>query len=126
MIMLLQLDDEVVINKFRITGSKTSIGRRVESDITIDDISVSGDHAILEVEDSVEYEGEHNYYINDLGSTNGTFVNESEAKRQRLKHNDIIRIGWINFRFYDDSLDDALEKTRKIKKSWIPGVFYSK
>ena len=126
MIMLLQLDGEVVVNKFKITGNKTSIGRRIESDITIDDISVSGDHATLEVENSVEYEGEHNYYIHDLGSTNGTFVNESEAKRQRLKHNDLIRIGWVNFRFYDDSLDDALEKTSKIKKSWIPGVFYSK
>ena len=126
MIMLLQLDDDIVTNKFRITGNKTSIGRRVECDITIDDISVSGDHACLEVEDSVEYEGEHNYYITDLGSTNGTFVNESEAKRQRLKHNDIIRVGWVNFRFYDDSLDEELEKTSKIKKSWIPGVFYSK
>ncbi|MCK5336525.1 MAG: FHA domain-containing protein [Gammaproteobacteria bacterium] len=127
MIILLQLDDDVVINKFNITDKKTLIGRRVECDITIDDISVSGEHATLEVEDSVEYEGEFNYYINDLGSTNGTFVNEAEAKRQRLKHNDIIRIGWINFKFYDESKEeDTLEKTSKIKKSWIPGVFIGK
>lgn len=125
--MLLQLDDDVVINKFRITGKKTLIGRRVECDITIDDISVSGEHAALEIEDSVEYDGEFNYYINDLGSTNGSFVNEMEAKRQRLKHNDIIRIGWINFKFYDEAKEDRmLEKTSKIKKSWIPGVFYNK
>lgn len=127
MIMLLQLDDDVVINKFRITEKRTLIGRRVECDITIDDISVSGEHAALEVEDSVEYDGEFNYYIKDLGSTNGSFVNEMEAKRQRLKHNDIIRIGWINFKFWDEEKEDhTLEKTSKIKKSWIPGVFYSK
>lgn len=126
MIMLLQLDDDVVVNKFRIGESKTLIGRRVECDITIDDISVSGEHASLERENSVEYEGEFNYYIHDLGSTNGTFVNDVEANRQRLKHNDIIRIGWVNFKFYDESKDEVLEKTSKIKKSWIPGVFYSK
>lgn len=125
--MLLQLDDDIVINKFRIMDKRTLIGRRVECDITIDDISVSGEHAALEIEDSVEYDGEFNYYINDLGSTNGSFVNEMEAKRQRLKHNDIIRIGWINFKFYDEAKEDhVLEKTSKIKKSWIPGVFYGK
>jgi len=126
MIMLLQLDGDVVINKFKITENKTLVGRRVECDITIDDISVSGEHASLERENSVEYEGEFNYYILDLGSTNGTFVNDVEANRQRLKHNDIIRIGWVNFKFYDEAKDEALEKTSKIKKSWIPGVFYSK
>lgn len=125
--MLLQLDGDVVINKFTISAKKTLIGRRVECDITIDDISVSGEHATLEVEDSVEYTGEFNYYIHDLGSTNGSFVNEVEAKRQRLKHNDTIRIGWINFKFYDESKEqDTLEKTSKIKKSWIPGVFLGK
>lgn len=126
MVMLLQLDDDVVINKFKITGNKTLIGRRVECDITIDDISVSGEHASLEIENSVEYEGQFNYYIHDLGSTNGTFVNDIEANRQRLKHNDIIRIGWVNFKFYDEAEDEKLEKTSKIKKSWIPGVFYNK
>lgn len=126
MIMLLQLDDDVVINKFKISATKTTIGRRVESDIMIDDISVSGEHAVIEVEASVEYAGEYNYYISDLKSTNGTFVNDKTAKRQRLRHNDVIRIGWINFRFHDDSMEQELEKTSKIKKSWIPGVFYSK
>lgn len=127
MIMLLQLDEDVVINKFRITEKRTLIGRRVESDIMIDDISVSGEHAVLEVEDSVEFDGEFNYYVKDLGSTNGTFVNEMEAKRQRLKHNDIIRVGWINFKFWDEAKEEKMmEKTSKIKKSWIPGVFYGK
>ena len=126
MVMLLQMDDDVVINKFSISKDKTLIGRRVECDITIDDISVSGEHASLERENSVEFDGEFNYYVNDLGSTNGTFVNEMEAKRQRLKHNDIIRVGWINFKFYDEEKEKLLEKTSKIKKSWIPGVFIGK
>lgn len=126
MIMLLQLDEDVVVNKFNITAPKTTIGRRVECDITIDDLSVSGEHATLEIENSVEYTGEHNYYIHDLGSTNGTFVNDKQATRQRLKHEDIIRIGWVNFKFYDERSETTLEKTSKIKKSWIPGVFYSK
>jgi pSer/pThr/pTyr-binding forkhead associated (FHA) protein len=125
--MLLQLDEDVVINKFRIVERETLIGRRVECDVTIDDISVSGEHARLEKEDSVEYKGEYNYYIHDLGSTNGSFVNDVKIKRQRLAHNDVIRIGWVNFKFYDESKEEKmLEKTSKIKKSWIPGVFYGK
>lgn len=126
MVMLLQLDGEVVTNKFPLKSGTTSLGRRVECDITIDDLSVSGDHAHIETENSVEFKGELNYYLHDLGSTNGTFVNDKEIKRQKLEHNDIIRIGWVYFKFFDEEKETQLEKTSKIKKSWIPGVFYSK
>ena len=68
---------------------------------------------------------EAEYYIEDQGSTNHTFVNEQEIKRHKLSHDDIIRVGWVNFKFIDETKADP-DKTAKIHKSWIPGVYYSK
>ena len=65
------------------------------------------------------------FFIEDKGSTNGTFVNEIKIERQQLHHNDNIRVGWNNFIFIDENEQD-LEKTTEIKKSWIPGVYYTK
>ena len=125
MVMLLQLEDGIVTNKFQIDQQRTVIGRRVECDITIDDLSVSGQHAVFEMEDSVEFEGAYNFYIRDLNSTNGTFVNDKEVSRLKVENDDIIRVGWISFKVFDDKAKNY-EKTNKIKKSWIPGVFYTK
>lgn len=125
MVMLLQLEDGIVTNKFQIDQQRTVIGRRVECDITIDDLSVSGQHAVFEMEDSVEFEGAHNFYIRDLNSTNGTFVNDKEVSRLKVENDDVIRVGWISFKVFDDNAKNY-EKTNKIKKSWIPGVFYTK
>lgn len=64
----------------------TTIGRRVENDIRLDDPTVSGRHAqIVWVYDAP--------YLQDLGSTNGSFVNEQRVGRQELHDGDVIRIG---------------------------------
>jgi phosphatidylglycerophosphatase A len=53
-------------------------------------------------------------------------VNDEQIKRKRLEHNDLIRIGFVYFKFFDEAKEQELAKTNKIKKSWIPGVFYTK
>jgi len=82
-----------------------------------------GDHAVIVK--SVNDAGAPVYFIQDLGSTNGTFVNEKKIDQQQLHHNDTIRIGLNVFTFIDENEQD-LERTSEIKKSWIPGVYYTK
>lgn len=122
--MIIQTLDGVVVNRFTIEPEGLKFGRTASHDVQIDDLAVSHDHAEIALETNDQ--GQEIYYIQDLGSTNGTFVNESKLEeRQRLRHNDIIRVGWNNFTFIDENEQD-LEQTTEIKKSWIPGVYYTR
>jgi pSer/pThr/pTyr-binding forkhead associated (FHA) protein len=125
MALIVQLHDGVAINKCPLDKPKLSIGRSSQCDIFIDDAVVSTDHAVIERMENPGSETEIAYYIQDLGSTNGTYVNNRPATRQKLSHDDVIRIGWVNFKFIDESKADP-EQTAKIHKSWIPGVYYTK
>jgi pSer/pThr/pTyr-binding forkhead associated (FHA) protein len=125
MALIVQLHDGVAINKCSLDKPKFSIGRSPDCDIYIDDTVVSSDHAVIEMIENPDAAGEAEYYIEDQGSTNCTFVNEQEIKRHKLNHDDIIRVGWVNFKFIDETQADP-DKTAKIHKSWIPGVYYSK
>lgn len=111
MATLAQLIDDVVAHKFELTKGEMAIGRQPSSDIQIDEISVSGQHAIIEVEQNPYMENVQDYFIKDLGSTNGTFVNEQRVlDRQRLLNNDVVRIAFNNFKFID-SAGASLEST---------------
>ncbi|QSP96395.1 FHA domain-containing protein [Marinobacter salinisoli] len=109
-----QLVDSVVVNTFELDRSEIRIGRAAGNDIQIDEISVSGQHAIIESVPNAYLEGTVDYYITDLDSTNGTFVNDIRiGARQRLNSNDMVRVGWNEFRFVDEE-ENALEKTAYI------------
>ena len=86
---------------------------------------VSSAHAVIEKLGPTSSGNESEYYIRDLGSTNGTHVNNQPVTHQRLNHEDVIRIGWVHFKFIDETKADP-EQTAKIHKSWIPGVYYTK
>ncbi|MGD9046070.1 MAG: FHA domain-containing protein [Desulfobacterales bacterium] len=125
MAMVVQLHEGVAMNKFKLDDKPIlRIGRDPDSDIFIDNAVVSGAHAIIEVKDDPESEGAPEYYIKDLKSTNGTFVNDQKIKHHKLQHNDTIRVGWNNFKFVDEA-ETGPDKTSKIRKSWIPGVYYT-
>ena len=123
MAMIIQTVDGVVANRFEIEGQGLKFGRSSRNQVLIDDSAVSGDHAVIVK--SVDGKGKEVFFIQDLDSTNGTFVNEKKIEQQQLHHNDTIRIGLNIFTFIDENEQD-LEKTSKIKKSWIPGVYYTK
>ena len=124
MAMIIQTVDGVVSNRFDIEKPSLKFGRSTANQVQIDDLAVSGEHAQILVKDNKE-EGKDAFYLQDLNSTNGTFLNEEFVEDdQRLHHNDNIRIGWNNFIFIDENELD-LEKTSEIKKSWIPGVYYT-
>ena len=124
--MIVQLHEGVALKKFPLDDKPIlRIGRDPESDIYIDDGVVSAEHAVIELKESSDPQKPSKYIIKDLGSTNKTYVNGETITRKTLEHDDIIRVGWNNFKFIDETKKDP-DKTAKIHKSWIPGVYYTK
>lgn len=99
-------------------ASRLTLGRSAECDIVIDDATVSGEHAVFELSSNGEVS------IVDTGSTNGILVNSKPVEHALLSTVDHIVIGTHELNLLD-SLSDDLSKTLKIKKSWIPGVYYT-
>lgn len=123
MAMIIQTLDGVVTNKFYVDKANLKFGRTGKNQIQIDDLAVSNEHAQVTCE--ADDKGNTIYYLEDLGSTNGSFINETKIDKQQLHHKDSLRIGWNIFTFIDED-ETNLEKTSKIKKSWIPGIYFSK
>ena len=92
--------------RFSLDKMSLSIGRSPECDIHLDDPSVSFEHAELMLADHNTDE----VWINDVNSTNGTFVNNQKVNKAMLKDNDNINIGLSNFRFHNDD-EAVLEHT---------------
>ena len=119
MAMLILMIDGVATHKFPLDRDVTSVGRSSECDIHIDDPLVSGRHAVIERVDDGAFQ------LRDLESTNGSFVNDDKVGTRPLEHDDQLRFGLHSFKFVGDQVVD-IAKTKKIKKSWIPGVYYTK
>jgi len=82
--LILRLDDRLV-NRWPL-GPVVTIGRLPDNTIVIDSPAVSGHHACAALEGG-------DFVLEDLESTNGTFVNDSRVSRHSLRNGDIIRIG---------------------------------
>jgi pSer/pThr/pTyr-binding forkhead associated (FHA) protein len=105
--------DSVVIKEVELTKERTTLGRRPYNDIVIDNLAVSGEHAVIHMtEDDVE--------IEDLGSTNGTYVNAKAIKRQELRNGDIIEVGKYKIRFLHEAEGENFEKTMIFKPGMVP------
>ena len=109
----------------RLENQQSRIGRGTENDITIHDELVSKHHAIIEARQAEDSPGVYEYFLEDCGSTNGSFVNDQRTVTCQLKDGDVIRFGINHFRFVDDANDD-LAATTEIHRTWIPGLYISK
>jgi len=99
-----------VLGEYPVQKGSLSIGRGSENDICLDDITVSGSHAVIEVTPSTYLDGVNDVYIIDQQSTNGTVINNKHVKRHLFKHGEVARIGQHDFKLIDeDSL--GLEQT---------------
>ena len=82
---------------------KLSVGRKEENGICLDDSTVSGNHAVFSIDPSpMVHKHSNDVYIEDLGSTNGTFMDGKKVKRELLKHGDIVKIGQHEFVHVDE------------------------
>ncbi len=77
---------------FSLEGDRLTVGRRPDSDIFLDDVTVSRDHAILVRRGS-------DYYLDDCGSLNGTYVNRRRIESHRLADGDELQVGKYKLAF---------------------------
>lgn len=87
--------DGVVIKDVQLTKDRTTLGRRPYNDVVIDNLAVSGEHAVMQMSGS-------EMFLEDLNSTNGTYVNGKAIKRQALSNGDTIEIGKYKIRYVHD------------------------
>ncbi len=89
--LILTLDGEV-LNEYPIKDQSMTIGRKHDNEIQLNDLTVSGRHALVIAQGK-------KIFIEDLGSTNGTLINGDHIKSAVLKHGDIIQTGHHQFTF---------------------------
>jgi hypothetical protein len=77
---------------FAVEGERMTIGRRPDSDVFLDDVTVSRDHALLIHRAS-------DWYLDDCGSLNGTYVNRARIESQHLADGDELQIGKYKLTF---------------------------
>ncbi len=100
-----------VQGEYELDKERVTIGRKPENDIQIDNLAVSGKHALVItiLDDS---------FLEDLGSTNGTYVNGKLVKKHAMKDGDVIAIGKHELKYVNENAsadDDEFEKTMIIK-----------
>jgi pSer/pThr/pTyr-binding forkhead associated (FHA) protein len=105
--LILTLDGEI-INEYPVTDQSISIGRKHDNEIQLNDLTVSGRHALIS---SLH---PNQVFIEDLGSTNGTLVNGNHIKKTSLNQGDIIQVGHHQFTFFTEG-EAKYEPTMFIK-----------
>jgi pSer/pThr/pTyr-binding forkhead associated (FHA) protein len=111
--LILSLDSQTLA-EYNMTKERYTVGRLPDNDIRIDNAAVSGHHSLIIniLNDS---------FLEDLNSTNGTYVNGKLIKKHALQHGDVITVGHHQLRYVDDQAEqapeDEFEKTMVIESS---------
>jgi pSer/pThr/pTyr-binding forkhead associated (FHA) protein len=100
--------DGVVIKEVQLSKDRTTLGRRPYNDIVIDNLAVSGEHAVLLMTGN-------EVYLEDLNSTNGTYVNGKAVKKQLLQNSDTVEIGKYKIKYINEAGAAGFEKTMIFK-----------
>ena len=87
--------DNALIREVSLDKDRVTIGRKAHNDIQIDNLAVSGEHAVIVtiLNDS---------FLEDLGSTNGTLVNGNPVKKHILQNNDVVEIGKYKLKYVNE------------------------
>ncbi len=119
--LILSLDNQVLA-EYNMMKERYTIGRLPDNDVRIDNPTVSGHHSLIIniLNDS---------FLEDLNSTNGTYVNGKLIKKHALQHGDVITIGRHQLRFVDNAADgeeqDDFAQTMVLSKSDMPGSIHA-
>ena len=87
--------DGLTLKEIPLTKERTTIGRKPHNDIQIDNLAISGEHAVIVtiLNDS---------FLEDLGSTNGTVVNGQSVKKHFMQNNDVIELGKYRLKYVNE------------------------
>jgi pSer/pThr/pTyr-binding forkhead associated (FHA) protein len=113
--LILSLDGQVMA-EYNMTKERYTVGRLPDNDVRIDNAAVSGHHGLTIniLNDS---------FLEDLNSTNGTYVNGKLIKKHALTHGDVITIGHHHLRFVDSQVEsseqDEFERTLVIQPGQV-------
>ena len=112
--LILSLDG-LVLKEYALTKERTTIGRKPHNDVQIDNLAVSGEHAVIVtiLDDS---------FLEDLGSTNGTLVNGQPVKKHFLQNNDVVEMGKYKLKYLSEQGGQAttdFEKTMVLRPGAI-------
>jgi pSer/pThr/pTyr-binding forkhead associated (FHA) protein len=104
--------DGLVLKEIPLTKERTTIGRKPHNDIQIDNLAVSGEHAVIVtiLNDS---------FLEDLGSTNGTVVNGNAIKKHFLQNNDIVELGKYKLKFVGEAAPAAGAEKADFEKTMV-------
>jgi len=111
--------DGLVLKEIPLAKERTTIGRKPHNDIQIDNLAVSGEHAVIVtiMNDS---------FLEDLGSTNGTLVNGQPIKKHFLQNNDVIELGKYKLKYMAEPATSSektdFEKTMVLRPSAMRAV----
>ncbi len=109
--------DSLVLKEIPLGKERTTIGRKPHNDIQIDNLAISGEHAVVItiLNDS---------FLEDMGSTNGTFVNGQPVKKHFLQNGDTIELGKYRLKYFNDAPPAAeredFEKTMILRAGAAP------
>ncbi|MDR1463493.1 MAG: FHA domain-containing protein [Azoarcus sp.] len=99
--------DGLVLKEIALTRERTSIGRKPVNDIQIDNLSISGLHAVI-----THILGDA--FLEDLNSTNGTYVNGQPVKKHVLHNNDVIELGKYRIKYLSDASTQGVSATELV------------
>lgn len=95
----------VQVKHLHLTKDRTTLGRKPGNDIVLDNAAVSGQHCVFELR------GLADVYVEDLGSTNGTFVNNAKVQRQLLQDEDVVAVAGFRLRYLASSGESGFGAT---------------
>ncbi|MDR3055081.1 MAG: FHA domain-containing protein [Zoogloeaceae bacterium] len=97
--------DGLVLKEIELDKERVTIGRRPHNDVQINNLAISGEHAVVVtiLDDS---------FLEDLNSTNGTLVNGKPIKKRVLHHNDVITLGKYTLKFLNDPKEKSAAEGR--------------
>ena len=99
--LILSLDGQILA-EYNMSKERYTVGRLPDNDIRIDNPTVSGHHSLIIniLNDS---------FLEDLNSTNGTYVNGRLIKKHALQNGDVVTVGRNQLRFVDGTVDEEDE-----------------
>lgn len=119
--LILKFGDSI-LGEYPLDKETLTIGRKPNNDITVENLAVSGQHArvITILQDS---------FLEDLNSTNGSYVNGKLIQKHALQHGDVIKIGKHELYYQNEETamsDDDMEKTMIIRPSALSAAAQQK